>query len=63
MSTLADAALVVTDRRAATMGIEGRAVRKGTARGILAALENILSTTMGSRDRFGGRQGADVVAG
>lgn len=55
---------MVTDRRAATMGIEGRAVRRGNARGILAALENILSTTMGSRDRFeGGRKGAGVVAG
>jgi hypothetical protein len=63
LSTLADAALVVTDRRAATMGIEGRAVRRGTARGILAALENILSTTMGSRDKFGGEEGSECVRG
>lgn len=45
------------------MGIEGRAVRRGTARGILAALENILSTTMGSRARFGGKEGSGCGRG
>lgn len=47
LSTLAEAASVVTARRAATMGMEAR-VRRGTARGILTARENMASAAMRS---------------
>lgn len=47
LSTLADAASVVTARRAATKGMGAR-VRRGTARGILTARENMASAAMRS---------------
>lgn len=49
LSTLADAASVVTARRAATTGMEAEGrVRRGTARGILTARENMASAAMRS---------------